>query len=359
MLLRLAETLAVAAVGGLALGYTGLPAGYLSGAILLVAGFALAGRPMLVPTRLTQAIFILIGMSLGAVVTPATLQGVTSYPLSVVALLVAMVFTGMGGAGYLRAVHGWNVIDAYLASAPGAMSQVLAVSIELKADIRGVAIVQSLRIVIIAVGLPASLGLLGLAGEAPRPVVASLSWAALDELAILMAVSTVSAVLAYKLRMPGGLLFGAMFASAALHGGGWIQAALPWWVANTAMIAIGAVTGARFASTPAKLLLRYLGAGFGCFAVSAIIAALFAIGVSAILPLRSAEVIIAYAPGSVDAMMLLALALHLDPVYVGVHHVIRIIQVAMTVPLVARRMAHKPKRVVKTDDTRPQPPFQD
>ena len=39
---------------------------------------------------------------------------------------------------------------------------------------------------------------------------------------------------------------------------------------------------------------------------------------------------IAFAPGSVDAMMLLALALHLDPVYVGAHHVIRIIFVSLS-----------------------------
>jgi uncharacterized membrane protein AbrB (regulator of aidB expression) len=52
---------------------------------------------------------------------------------------------------------------------------------------------------------------------------------------------------------------------------------------------------------------------------------------------------IAFAPGSVDAMMLLALALHLDPVYVGAHHVMRIFFVSLTMPLIARRAARKAK----------------
>ena len=30
-----------------------------------------------------------------------------------------------------------------------------------------------------------------------------------------------------------------------------------------------------------------------------------------------------YAPGALDAMMILALALHLDPIFVGAHHVAR------------------------------------
>jgi uncharacterized membrane protein AbrB (regulator of aidB expression) len=39
--------------------------------------------------------------------------------------------------------------------------------------------------------------------------------------------------------------------------------------------------------------------------------------------------------------MLLALALHLDPVYVGAHHVLRIFMVSLMMPLVARRVAGK------------------
>ena len=73
-----------------------------------------------------------------------------------------------------------------------------------------------------------------------------------------------------------------------------------------------------------------------------------------------AEVMIAYAPGSVDAMMLLALALHLDPVYVGAHHLSRIFFVSLTMPMVARRKARKaakPGDAVKPPV--PPRPFQD
>ena len=42
---NLAETLVIAAAGGLTLGLLGMPAGFLSGTILAVAGASLAGRP--------------------------------------------------------------------------------------------------------------------------------------------------------------------------------------------------------------------------------------------------------------------------------------------------------------------------
>jgi membrane AbrB-like protein len=355
VLARLAETLVIGVVGGMALGMLGMPAGYLSGAILAVSIAALSGRPMTVPAPLARAIFGLIGISLGAVVTPETLTGMATYPLSIAALIVAMSCISFFSAAYLCLVHKWGKIDAYLASAPGAMSQVLAAGAELGADLRAIAIVQSTRVVIVAIGLPAGLALVGLTGHATRLDPGPLTLQVVDELAILVAAGAIGAWLAHRLRLPGGLLFGAMITSAVLHGSGLIHAVLPWWVTNAAAIALGAVIGARFTNTPLRLLMHFLGAAFGSFAVAVAIAAVFAAGVVSLMSMRPAEVMIAYAPGSVDAMMLLALALHLDPVFVGAHHVVRIFLVSLTAPFIARRIAHKPKPPAP----RKPPPFQD
>ena len=369
---HVAETLAIAAAGGAALGLIGVPAGWLSGSILAVAGASLAGRPMLIPTFLMRAIFVLIGISLGAVVTPETLHGMATYPVSIAVLILAMALISIGGAGYLRVIHRWGNVDAYLAAAPGGMSQVLALGAELGGDLRAIAIVQSIRVVVIAVGLPAGLSMLGLVGQAPPRVTGGLSIGVLDELAILVAASTIVAIIAYRIRFPGGLLFGAMLTSAALHGSGLIHAVMPWWVVNTVMVAMGAITGSRFANTPLRMLLNFVGAAFGSFAVAVTIAAAFAAVLISVLSLRAAEVMIAFAPGSVDAMMLLTLALNLDPVYVGAHHLTRIFFVSLTMPLVARRTARSlkirsepPKQLPKQPPKPPlkpplkRPPFQD
>ena len=59
-------------------------------------------------------------------------------------------------------------------------------------------------------------------------------------------------------------------------------------------------------------------------------------------------------------MLLLALALNLDPVYVGAHHLTRIFFVLLTMPIVVRRQA---RAVRKADEAptpkQPRPPFQD
>ena len=54
-----------------------------------------------------------------------------------------------------------------------------------------------------------------------------------------------------------------------------------------------------------------------------------------------ANVVIAFAPGAQDTMMVLALALHLDPVYVGAHHLARFLVVTVAIAVAARRVARQ------------------
>ena len=53
-------------------------------------------------------------------------------------------------------------------------------------------------------------------------------------------------------------------------------------------------------------------------------------------------------------MMLLALALNLDPVYVGAHHLMRILFISLAMPL----LAHRAGRTLNATDAL-KPPFED
>src|SRR5688500_13420198 len=123
-MLRTAETLLIAAAGGAAFTWVGFPAGLISGSLLLVAAAALAGRPLMVPESLSRVISVLVGISLGAVVTPETLQGLATFPISVAVLLVATVVMTAATTTYLHAVHGWPWQSALFGASPGALAQV-------------------------------------------------------------------------------------------------------------------------------------------------------------------------------------------------------------------------------------------
>ena len=252
---------------------------------------------------------------------------------------------------YLRFVHGWDRLSALLGASPGSMAQVLALSAELRADVQGIAIVQVMRVLLIVLGLPAGLALFGWTVGPSVPTRIAVDWS-LSELALLVMLSSLLAILMLRIRFPGGLLFGAMAGSGLLHGMDLIHTTLPWWLGNAAVLTLGAVAGARFANTSPRMLLNYLGAAFGSFAVAAAIAAAFAMLVEALLPFRIADVVVAFAPGAQDTMMVLALALHLDPVYVGAHHLTRFLVVSLAVAAAARRFERRPPLSPRERSTR-------
>jgi len=338
-LIETAETLLIAAAGGLAFTLLGLPAGLVSGSVLAVTVAALFGRPAKVPVPLARVCYVVVGILLGAVVTPQTLKGLATWPVSVALLMVATLCMMVATTSYLRVVHRWNRLSALMGASPGAMMQVIALSTELGADLRAVAIVQTLRVLLLTTGIPGGLALFGLVAPAVPVVREPAGGSSLAEILVVVAVSTVTAWAMARLRFPGGFLFGAMTGSGVLHGTGLIQAVLPWWIGSAAVIVLGAVVGSRFASTTFRLIIGYLGAAFGSFAVSLSVATLFVLIVTHFFPFPIANVVVAFAPGAQDTMMVLALALHLDPVYVGAHHLARFLVVTISVAIAARRIA--------------------
>jgi uncharacterized membrane protein AbrB (regulator of aidB expression) len=104
---------------------------------------------------------------------------------------------------------------------------------------------------------------------------------------------------------------------------------------------LGGLVGSRFANTTVRMLVGFLSAALGSFAVSMAVATFFVLIVIHFYPFPIANVVIAYAPGAQDTMMVLALALHLDPVYVGAHHLARFLVVTFSLAAGARRIARQ------------------
>ena len=341
ILIETAETLAIALAGGLTFIFLGLPAGLVSGSVVAVATAALLGRPMRVPLNLARACYVVVGTLLGTVVTPETLRGVVTWPASIALLMLASLGMIVATMTYLRVVHRWDSLSALMGASPGSMAQVIALSSELGGDLRAVAIVQTVRVLLLVLGLPNGLALFGLVVPAMPVPRGPAGFSVLGEMVLLLGVAITFALIFLRLRFPGGLLFGALAGSAILHGAGFIHAALPWWLGGASVITLGALVGSRFANTSARMLLSHLSAAFGSFAVSMMVATLFVLIVARLFSFPIANIVIAFAPGAQDTMMVLALALHLDPVYVGAHHLARFLVVTFAIAVSARRIAIK------------------
>jgi hypothetical protein len=152
------------------------------------------------------------------------------------------------------------------------------------------------------------------------------------ELAVLAAAAVAVALLLRLAKFPASWMFGAMIASAVLHGTSLIEGGLPLWMRGVALVGIGAVIGTRFARISKSTLVSHINAGLGSFAVAIAISAVFVTVIVLTTNVRFADVVVAFAPGAMDAMLALALTLHIDPIFVGAHHLSRFVFVSITTP---------------------------
>ena len=328
--LQFLETLSIGTAGGIAFLVFALPGGLISGAMLAVAIAAMLGRRMTVPAHLTQAVLVMLGISLGALMSRQLLQHISAYPLTIGLLALATFCTTVGSSYYLQRVHGWDRTTAFLAATPGALSQIAILAIEKGIDMGPIAVVQTLRVIILTAALPLILVLTGLT-SASAPALSTTVASPLGLLALICASVAVS-ILLRIVSFPASWLFGAMVGSAILHGAGLVEGGVPPLVRAISLIGIGTLIGSRFSRMKPSTFLHHLSAGLGSFAIAIAISAVFVTIVAMTTHVRFSDVLVAYAPGAMDAMLALALTLHIDPIFVGAHHLSRFIFVTIATP---------------------------
>ncbi len=310
-ILNALETFATGTAGGVLFLWAGLPGGLISGAMIAVGIAAIAGRPLALPPILTQTVLVLLGISLGSLVSRQLLQHMGAYPLTIGLLALA-------------------TFCSTLAGSPGALSQITMLAIEKGADVSAIAVVQTMRVIILTAALPLVLALTGIAPSSPPAAAGAI--ASPLELTELIAASVAAALLLRLIKFPASWMFGAMIGSSALHGTGLIEGGLPPSVRGVALVGIGALIGARFARMTVKTLLSHVNAALGSFAIAIMISAIFVAVILLTTHVQFADIIVAFAPGAMDAMLALALTLHIDPIFVGAHHLSRFVFVTIATP---------------------------
>jgi len=160
--LSVIETLSIGAVGGLVFYWLELPGGLISGAMIVVGIAAISGRPMGLPPIMAHVILMTLGLSLGSMVSPQMLANMASYPVSIAILAASTFCATFGSSLYLQRVHAWDRTSALLAGSPGALSQIIMLANEKGADVAGIAVVQTMRVIILTAALPIILATFGL-----------------------------------------------------------------------------------------------------------------------------------------------------------------------------------------------------
>lgn len=342
LFLKTATTLALGALGGGIFHVLGLPAAWLSGAMVLVAVAVLSGIPCAMPNGLRDALFVVLGLTMGSGVKPETIARIGEWPVTMALLVVSVV--AILGATYLfqRRVAGWDKPTAYFAAIPGALSYVMILTLSYpRADAMRVVMAQSFRVFVLVAVLPAIIVGSDTHGLGLPPQVDPLP----PHMLALLAAAGLAAGYAFnRAGVPAGWLTGPFFLSAIVNAAGWVQVELPQWLSLPALVGLGCVIGCRFTNLSPREFARMLGVSLGAFIVGMSIATAISGLIWALFGLPFGQLLLAFAPGGLEAMTLLAFLLNLDPAFVAAHQLVRYVGMVLLLPLITRRLLGPPEK---------------
>lgn len=329
--IRITVTLLIGLVGAVVATWAEWPAAALIGSTVAVTAMSLAKFATTVSDWIRNAAFAAIGCSLGSGIRADILDLVVKWPLSLVALALTVVAILVSCGWLLVAFFGQSRQTAILAVAPGALAYSLALAAEGQGDLRMILVIQSLRLLLITTALPLMLDFGDqLRGGAGGGAVECMT------LPITVVLFLCALTIGYcldRVRFPAAYLLAGVVVSGIAH-----YFAITCGRPQPAFLFLGfsitgAVIGARFSSIPREDLKRFFWAALVVFVVSSGLAASIAVLVARTLHLPFGQVWIAYAPGGVEAMAAMAMALHYDSTYVATHHLCRIFGLIVLLPV--------------------------
>ena len=109
-----------------------------------------------------------------------------------------------------------------------------------------------------------------------------------------------------------------MLAAGFMNGSGVVAGQMPPLLSDLSFALVGWFIGERFRGIKWRDVVALAGPMTVSFAVTGLVALAFSELIVALSHIPQSEAIVAFSPGGVEAMSILALALHLDPVFVGV-----------------------------------------
>lgn len=327
----------------LALGYLGaglaqlihLPVPALLGSGILIAFLAFTRLPLSMPILMRNIGFTILGCSMGSNITQEMLAKIDQWPLSLVGLGATVVAMMIMSTWVLTHYFQQSKNTALLASTPGALSTVVALASEGKGDLSTVVVLQSLRLILVMLSFPLIIYALDLQGSLHLNTAQQipLPWQTVP--ALLLTAFAIAQLLE-KIKLPAAYVLSGLILSGTGHIGGWLSGNLPMAIVNLGFVTIGCVVGTRLKGMKLAELRSLSLAAVISVGLSSVIAALGAACVAVILHLPFGQVWIAYAPGGIEAMAALALALHYDPAYIAAHHLARIVAITLFMPFIAR-----------------------
>ncbi|MCB1405863.1 MAG: AbrB family transcriptional regulator [Rhodobacteraceae bacterium] len=325
-------TYGLAGIGGLLASAMGLPLAMLLGSMITTAGAAMLGLRFFghapsVPQKWRFVLVPIIGVAIGASFPEDFLTQARQWWVTLAALMVFIPIAQGLGFGLFRRFGRLDRQTAYFAAMPGGFIESLDMGERAGADMTMLIMLQFLRLILCIVLIPIGFSIFeghAVGGAAGMSLATREPLSAFDA-GFLAMLALLGWFIASRLKMPAAVLSGPLLLSGLAHATGLTHAAPPGWTILVTQWIMGASLGVRLAGFSKGQAGMALVLSVVNVSALLLIALLIALTLSGPVGEPVSAVLLAFAPGGVSEMSLVALSLHLSAVYVTLHHLARIV----------------------------------
>jgi membrane AbrB-like protein len=341
--LRFLAAIAVGAAGGALFLEIGAPLPWVLGSMAACAVASVIGLPIQASSATRRPMAAVIGVVLGSSFGPHLLPQARDWIIPLLALPFFLASAALLCVTYFRRVAKFDPATAYFAGMPGGIAEMVVMGAERGADERTIGLIHGARIFLVVFILPFLIRLdHGPVAIAPTAAVTGEVVADWSLLLWVGGCVALGLLLGKLLRLPAWHLVGPLAVSAAVHMSGLADFRIPGWALAAAQVGLGATIGCRFVGLTLKALLRTLALAAGSTLILLAVTFAWAAGISALTGLDPVLLTLAYSPGGLAEMSMVALSLALEPGVVIIHHLTRVVLVLIAAPLGFRTLARQP-----------------
>lgn len=317
-----------------------LPLPWLLGPMSACLVAALAGVPMRGLKTLNDSMRTILGVAVGATLTPAVLATFPAMWPTLLLMPIMVACIGLIGIPYFQRYCGYDFPTAYYATMPGGLQDMIIFGEEAGANVKSVSLIHATRVMVIVFALPFLL--IGIwDADLSNPPGAPASSVPLDEMALMVVCAFVGWRVADRVGLFGASILGPMIATAAVTLAGGLQNRPPTEAIWAAQFFIGMAIGTKYAGITFAEVRRDLVAGLGFCLILIILTLIFVEAIYGMGLAPGMATLLAFAPGGQAELTVLALIVGGDVAFVVAHHVLRIVVVILGAPIAARLFSQR------------------
>ena len=320
--------------------YFNIPLAWFLGPMLITSLASLMGLKTKMPRLVLSSILIVLGLYIGNYIDKDLFNQMQDWIWTSFIMLIYIILSVLIVSKYLEKFSKYEKKTSIFSAAPGALGPLLILAEDEKTDLSQVATSHLIRLIIIITVFPFIVNsFYGVDSvNISKEIITNQN---LYHLIILIISSIILILLFEKIKAPAALLTGTLVASGLLQITEIATYQISPNIIDYCLLILGSSVGCRFANKSfgeiGRNALHSFVATF-LLVVLGIIAAIFA---SLIIDKNFFTLLLSYCPGGIYEVAVIAIFFDLDPEFVSFHHIIRLLMILFTVPILLKIISKK------------------